>query len=124
MVGTMLAGTYESPGDILEGRDGRLFKVNYGMASGRAVEDRAGELDAFERAKRGFFREGISSSKVYLQEGRESVGALLVEIITGLQSACTYVGASDLRTFQDRAVVGVQTLGGFLEGKPRGLIND
>lgn len=119
MVGTLLAGTYESPGDILEGRDGRLFKANYGMASGRAVEDRTGELDAFERAKRGFFREGISSSKVYLQEGRESVGALLVEIITGLQSACTYVGANDLRAFQERAVVGVQTLGGFLEGKPR-----
>lgn len=123
MVGTMLAGTYESPGDIHEERDGRLYKVNYGMASGRAVEDRAVELDAFERAKRGFFREGISSSKVYLQEGRESVGAVLVEIITGLQSACTYVGASDLRSFQDKVVVGVQTLGGFLEGKPRGLID-
>ncbi|MCO5170217.1 MAG: GuaB1 family IMP dehydrogenase-related protein [Planctomycetes bacterium] len=124
MVGTLLAGTNESPGDIHDDRDGRRYKVNYGMASGRAVEDRAGELDGFERAKRGFFREGISSSKVYLQDGRESVGALLVEIITGLQSACTYVGARDLRAFQEQAVVGVQTLGGFLEGKPRGLVND
>lgn len=123
MVGTMLAGTYESPGDIREGRDGRLYKVNFGMASGRAVEDRSENVDAFERAKRGFFREGISSSKVFLHEGRESVGALLTEIITGLQSACTYVGASDLRTFEEKVVVGVQTLGGFLEGKPRGEVN-
>jgi IMP dehydrogenase len=119
MVGTMLAGTYESPGDIREDKDGRFYKVNYGMASGRAVVDRTSELDAFERAKRGFFREGISSSKVYLHEGRESVGGLLVEMITGLQSACTYVGATNLEQFQEKVVVGVQTLGGFLEGKPR-----
>jgi IMP dehydrogenase len=124
MVGTMLAGTYESPGDIHEDPDGRLYKVNYGMASGRAVEDRSEGVDAFERAKRGFFREGISSSKVYLQEGRESTGGLLTEIITGIQSACTYVGAGDLRAFGEQAVVGVQTLGGFLEGKPRGLVGD
>lgn len=124
MVGTMLGGTYESPGDIHEDRDGRLYKVNYGMASGRAVEDRSENLDQFERAKRGFFREGISTSKVYLHEGRESVGAILVEVISGLQSACTYVGARELRGFQEQVVVGVQTLGGFLEGKPRGLVND
>lgn len=123
MVGTALAGTFESPGDVQEDKDGRLYKVNYGMASARAVEDRSAELDAFERAKRGFFREGISTSKVYLQEGRESVGALLLEVITGLQSACTYVGAQDLRAFHEQVVVGVQTLGGFLEGKPRGLVN-
>lgn len=123
MVGTALAGTFESPGDVHEDKDGRLYKVNYGMASARAVEDRSAELDAFERAKRGFFREGISTSKVYLQEGRESVGAFLVEVITGLQSACTYVGATDLRSFHEQAVVGVQTLGGFLEGKPRGLVD-
>jgi IMP dehydrogenase len=123
MVGTALAGTFESPGDVREDKNGRLYKVNFGMASARAVEDRSGDMDAFERAKRGFFREGISTSKVYLQEGRESVGALLVETITGLQSACTYVGAQDLRAFHELAVIGVQTPGGFTEGKPRGLVD-
>jgi IMP dehydrogenase len=122
MVGTMLAATFESPGDAREDRDGRLHKVNYGMASARAVEDRTSDLDPFERAKRGFFREGISSSKVYVEEGRASTGAILVEIITGLQSSCTYVGAMDLRAFHERAVVGVQSLAGFTEGKPRGTV--
>jgi IMP dehydrogenase len=119
MIGTMLAGTFESPGDIREDPDGRLYKVNFGMASARAVQDRSAELDTFERAKRGFFREGISTSKIYLDEDRASTGALLIEVITGLQSACTYVGARDLKDFHEKAVIGVQTLGGFVEGKPR-----
>ncbi len=80
MVGTALAGTYESPGDVKEDSDGRLYKENYGMASARAVSDRTADLDPFERAKKAFFREGISTSRIYIREGRESVGAFLVEI--------------------------------------------
>jgi IMP dehydrogenase len=118
MVGTMLAGTYESPGDVHEDRQGRAYKENYGMASARAVSDRTTGLAAFERAKKGFFREGISTSRVYLREGRTSVGEILVELITGLQSAFTYVGASTWSEFTERAVVGVQSVAGFHEGKP------
>jgi IMP dehydrogenase len=120
MVGTMLSGTYESPGDVKEDRDGRPYKESYGMASARAVSDRTAGQDAFERAKKGFFREGISTSRIYIREGRESVGAILVEFITGLQSAFTYAGATSAAAFAENAVVGVQTLGGYAEGKPRG----
>jgi IMP dehydrogenase len=119
MIGTMLAGTYESPGDVKEDRDGRPFKENYGMASARAVRDRTAALDPFEQAKKAFFREGISTSRIYIQEGRESVGGILVDMISGLQSAFTYVGATTLPAFQERAVFGVQTLTGFREGMPR-----
>ncbi len=119
MVGTMLAGTYESPGDVKEDRDGRQFKENYGMASARAVTDRAAGQDAFDRAKKAFFREGISTSRIYIREGRESVGDLLVDMITGVQSALTYAGASSLREFHEKAIVGVQSSGGYREGKPR-----
>jgi IMP dehydrogenase len=122
MIGTALAGTYESPGDVKEDKDGFLYKENYGMASARAVIDRTADLDPFERAKKAFFREGISTSRVYIREGRESVGAFLVEIITGVQSALTYAGAASLAEFHDKAVIGVQTAGGFGEGKPHGAI--
>jgi len=120
MVGTALAGTYESPGDVIEDRDGRPYKENYGMASARAVNDRAAGLDAFERARKSFFREGISTSRIYIHEGRESVGTILVDMITGVQSAFTYAGATTVTDFHRRAVIGVQTQGGFGEGKPRG----
>lgn len=120
MIGTALAGTYESPGDVKEDRDGRPYKENYGMASARAVSDRAAGLDPFERAKRGFFREGISSSRIYIREGRESVGAILVDMITGIQSAFSYAGASTLPELHERSVFGVQTSSAFREGMPRG----
>jgi len=122
MIGTALAGTYESPGDVKEDEEGLLYKENYGMASGRAVSDRTAELDAFERAKRGFFREGISSSRVYIREGQESVGAILIDVITGVQSAMSYVGARTLEELHERAVLGVQTAAGYGEGKPHGAI--
>lgn len=122
MVGTMLCGTYESPGDIKEDHEGLLYKENYGMASARAVMDRTSELDPFEQAKKAFFREGISSSKIYLTEGRESVGDIVIEIITGLQSAYTYVGAAEWGAFHARAVVGVQSAAGYYEGTPHGKI--
>lgn len=120
MIGTALSGTYESPGDVKEDRDGRAYKENYGMASARAVSDRTAGLDAFERAKKGFFREGISTSRIYMREGRESVGAILVDVISGVQSALTYAGATTLPELHRKAVIGVQTTGGYVEGKPRG----
>jgi IMP dehydrogenase len=122
MVGTALAGTYESPGDVKEDKDGLLYKENYGMASGRAVSDRTADLDPFERAKKGFFREGISSSRIYIREGQESVGGLLVEMITGVQSALTYAGARTLTELAEKAVIGVQTPAGYGEGTPHGKL--
>lgn len=122
MVGTALAGTYESPGDVKEDKDGLLYKENYGMASARAVSDRSADLDPFERAKKGFFREGISTSRIYIREGQESVGAILVEMITGVQSALTYAGARTLTEFADVARVGVQTPAGYGEGTPHGKL--
>jgi IMP dehydrogenase len=120
MIGTALAGTYESPGDVKEDRQGLPYKENYGMASARAVSDRAAGYDAFERAKKGFFREGISTSRIYIEEGRESVGAILVDVISGVQSAFTYAGATGPAEFHRKAVIGVQSAGGYHEGKPRG----
>jgi IMP dehydrogenase len=122
MVGTMLAGTYESPGDIKEDREERLYKENYGMASARAVQDRTEADDSFTRAKKAFFREGISTSRIYLREGFESVGNIVIDAITGLLSAFTYVGATTLPTFRQQVVVGVQTSGGLHEGTPHGNV--
>ncbi len=90
------------------------------MASARAVSDRAAALDPFERAKKGFFREGISTSRIYIREGLESVGAILVDVISGVQSAFTYAGASSIPDFHEKAVIGVQTAAGYREGMPRG----
>ena len=58
MIGTALAGTYESPGDVKEDREGLLYKENYGMASARAVSDRTAELDRVRARQEGLLPRG------------------------------------------------------------------
>lgn len=118
MVGSWFAGTHESPGDLEHDADGRPFKVSFGMASARAVKQRTTGEDAFDRARKGLFEEGISSARMYLDPERPGVEDLLDAIVAGVRSACTYAGASDLEELHERAVVGVQTRAGYAEGQP------
>ncbi|MFU8840566.1 MAG: GuaB1 family IMP dehydrogenase-related protein [Nitriliruptoraceae bacterium] len=118
MIGSWFAGTYESPGDLERDADGRAYKVSFGMASARAVEVRTKGEDAFERARKALFEEGISSGRQYLDPDRPGVEDLVDQIVAGVRSACTYTGAEDLAGFAERARVGVQTRAGYTEGKP------
>jgi len=118
MVGSWFAGTYESPGDLQRDERGNLYKESFGMASKRAVTARTRSDNAFDRAKKGLFEEGISTSKMRLDPVRPSVEDLLDAITSGVRSACTYAGATSLEEFHDRAVLGIQSAAGFAEGRP------
>jgi len=118
MIGSWFAATHESPGDIQNDEHGRAYKVSFGMASARAVAARTRSDTPFERARKGLFEEGISSSRMYLDPARPGVEDLLDHIVSGVRSACTYVGARTLGEFHERAVVGVQSGAGFEEGQP------
>jgi len=118
MVGSWFAGTHESPGDLHVDGEGRLYKESFGMASARAVAARTRDDSPFDRARKALFEEGISSSRMYLDERRPGVEDLLDHITSGLRSACTYVGASTLDELAERAVVGIQSAAGYEEGRP------
>ncbi len=118
MIGSWFAGTYESPGDLQSDVNGKLFKESFGMASARAVAARTTGEDAFDRARKSLFEEGISTSRMYLNPQRPGVEDLLDEIIAGLRSSCTYAGAKTLDEFAQRAVVGIQSSAGYTEGRP------
>jgi IMP dehydrogenase len=118
MIGSWFAGTYESPGDLQSDVNGRLFKESFGMASARAVAARTSGEDAFDRARKALFEEGISTSRMYLNPARPGVEDLLDEIIAGLRSSCTYAGARNLDEFAERAVIGIQSSAGYTEGRP------
>ena len=118
MVGSWFAGTYESAADLQTDSDGRMYKVSFGMASARAVRQRTATDSPFDRDRKALFEEGISSSRMYLDPARPGVEAIIDQIVTGVRSACTYAGATDLTQFRDRAVVGVQSAAGFEEGRP------
>lgn len=118
MIGSWFAGTYESAADAVKDSDGRLYKENYGMASARAVTNRAKKESAFQRARKEMFEEGISTSRMYLDSSTPSAEDILDRIVAGLRSACTYAGAADLEEFHERAVVGIQSAAGYAEGLP------
>ena len=118
MVGSWFVATSESPGDVLFDEKGHAYKESYGMASARAVAARTRADSPFERARKGLFEEGISSSRMYLEPGRSGVEDLLDQITAGVRSAFTYVGARNLDEFAERAVVGLQSSAGYEEGRP------
>jgi IMP dehydrogenase len=118
MIGSWFAGTHESPGDLLHDSQGRAYKVSFGMASARAVANRTVTESAFDRARKGLYEEGISSSRMYLDPARPGVEDLIDQICSGVRSSCTYAGARTLSEFHERALVGVQSAAGFHEGRP------
>lgn len=118
MVGSWFAGTYESPGDLHHDADGRAYKESFGMASARAVAGRTSTETAFDRARKGLYEEGISSSRMYIDPIRPGVEDLIDHVFAGVRSACTYAGAGTLEEFHERATVGVQSAAGFHEGRP------
>jgi len=118
MVGSWFAGTYESPGDLQHDSAGRPYKESFGMASKRAAAARTRTDDAFDRARKALFEEGISTSRMYLDPERPSVEDLLDHICAGVRSSCTYAGAATLPQLHERALVGVQSTAGFAEGRP------
>lgn len=118
MVGSWFAGTYESPGDLQQDANGRLYKESFGMASARAVKNRTSEESAYDRARKALFEEGISTSRMFLDPERPGVEDLIDSIIAGVRSSCTYAGAGSLEEFAERATVGVQSAAGYAEGKP------
>lgn len=92
MLGGMLAGHDESGGDKIEAANGQLFKRFYGMSSSEAMHKHAGGVAEYRAS------EGKSVTVPY----RGPVAGTAKEILGGVRSTCTYVGASELRELSKR----------------------
>ena len=99
MVGSLLAGTDESPGDLIM-YQGRQYKNYRGMGSIGAMKQ--GSSDRY-------FQEGTAQEKLVPEgiEGRVpyrgKVGDVIHQLIGGLRSSMGYVGAKDIKDYQARA---------------------
>jgi GMP reductase len=91
MLGGMLAGHDECMGEVVE-KDGQRKMRFYGMSSRAAMDRHAGGV-AHYRASEG---------KEVLLDCRGPVEATVQEILGGVRSACTYVGAHRLRELSKR----------------------
>lgn len=91
MLGGMLAGHEESGGEIVE-KEGKKFKLFYGMSSETAMNKYAGGVADYRAS------EGKTTEIPY----RGNVSDTIQDILGGLRSACTYVGAKSLKELTKR----------------------
>ncbi len=99
MMGSALAGTDESPGEVVLFQ-GRKFKTYRGMGSIGAMTK--GSTDRY-------FQEGTAADKLVPEgiEGRVAYRGTIADIIHqmvgGLRSSMGYLGSKDIPTFQEKA---------------------
>jgi len=99
MIGSLLAGTEESPGEVVM-YQGRQYKTYRGMGSIGAMTK--GSTDRY-------FQEGTAADKLVPEgiEGmvpyRGKIKDVIHQLIGGLRASMGYLGAKDIPTFQDRA---------------------
>ncbi len=116
MIGSLLAGTDESPGVVVL-RNNRRTKVSRGMASlGATIDrpDRNDEDDGEDPAWSRVVAEGVEAAVPY----RGSVDDLLHQIVGGLRSALSYAGASNILELQQNAEFIQITQAGVAESHP------
>jgi len=115
MMGSMLAGTEESPGEafLLEGR---RFKMVRGMGSLSAMQD--GSADRY-------FQDGELSTRKLVPEGIEGrvpyqgpVSDVLYQMIGGLRSGMGYVGCANVAELRERTAFVRITTAGLRESHP------
>ena len=91
MLGGMFAGHDESGGHIVE-RGGQQFKLFYGMSSSTAMHKHAGGVASYRAS------EGKTVEVPY----RGPIEDTVRDILGGVRSACTYVGAASLKELTKR----------------------
>jgi IMP dehydrogenase len=99
MIGSLLAGTDESPGDVIMFK-GRQYKLYRGMGSIGAMKQGSNDR---------YFQEGTASDKLVPEgiEGRVPyrgpILAVIHQLLGGLRSSMGYCGSKDIPTFWEKA---------------------
>ena len=91
MLGGMFAGHDESGGEIVE-ENGKKFRLFYGMSSQTAMDKHAGGVAEYRS----------SEGKTVKVSYKGAVADTVKDILGGVRSTCTYVGASRLRELSKR----------------------
>ncbi|HUQ20955.1 MAG TPA: IMP dehydrogenase [Gemmatimonadaceae bacterium] len=119
MMGSMLAGTEESPGESLL-LEGRRFKMIRGMGSLSAMQD--GSADRY-------FQEGEMSPKKLVPEGIEGrvpykgpVGDVIFQMVGGLRAGMGYVGCGTIDELRTESQFVRITAAGLRESHPHDVV--
>ena len=119
MMGSMLAGTEESPGESLL-LEGRRFKMIRGMGSVAAMQD--GSADRY-------FQEGEMSARKLVPEGIEGrvpykgpVSDVIFQMVGGLRAGMGYVGCANIDELRHDAEFVRITAAGLRESHPHDVV--
>jgi len=113
MIGSMLAGTEESPGEI-ELFQGRSYKAYRGMGSLGAMGQAHGSSDRYfqaELAAEKLVPEGIEGRVPF----KGSIRPIIHQIVGGIRSSMGYTGCKDLKAMQTKAEIIQVTAAGMTE---------
>ena len=117
MLGSMLSGTTEAPGDVFEDH-GVKYKAYRGMGSVGAMAQAHGSSDRY-------FQGGVNEANKLVPEGIEArvkykgdVSDVVFQIDGGLRSGMGYVGAPDIPTLIEKAQFVHITNAGLRESHP------
>jgi len=115
MIGSLLAGTDESPGLIMT-RKGHRYKASRGMASLEANIERNKREgnDLTHEEIEEYVAEGVEAAVPYRGKARE----VLTQLVGGLQSGMSYSGAHSIEEFQQKAIFVRMTGAGLKESGP------
>ncbi|WP_334058201.1 GMP reductase [Polaribacter sp. P097] len=91
MLGGMLAGHSESGGDTIE-KNGEKYKAFYGMSSETAMNKYSGGVANYR----------ASEGKIVEVPFKGDVENTIIDILGGIRSTCTYVGANKLKELTKR----------------------
>lgn len=123
MVGSLLAGTYESPGDVVI-MNGRKFKQYRGMGSLGAMTGGVGAgTDRYFQEVKGPMKhaklvpEGVEGVVPY----KGPVNEVLFQLIGGLKSSMGYCGAKDIQSMKENAKLVKITSSGMTESHPHDM---
>ena len=116
MIGSLLAGTDESPGFLIT-RKGHRYKASRGMASLQANlvrKSREGESEITKEEIEDYVSEGVEAVVPY----RGSAHELLKQLVGGLQSGMSYSNAHSIDELHKKADFVRMTPVGLLESRP------
>jgi IMP dehydrogenase len=125
MLGSLLAGCEESPGDLIF-INGKQFKTYRGMGSLGAMASRGRSGSSYSKDR--YFQADVTSDSMLIAEGIEGhvpyrgpLAAVAYQLVGGLRQAMFYTGAATIPELQERGSFVRITSAGLRESHPHDI---
>ena len=112
MIGSLFAGTDESPGKIVK-KNGKFFKSFRGMGSIGAMNK--GSADRYFQTKQKDISKYVPEGVEGLVKYKGSVNKIIYQLIGGLKSSMGYLGTKKVKNLRNKTKFVKITKAGFYE---------